>query len=427
MVTEGFRKAIDTAFERTTSQGAMKRLRKKAWDRFNAIGLPTRKQGPYQYVPLRRLYAAELLPVTISPPSQAIVDEHILSECRKSCLVFVNGCYNPSLSNVEALPKKAVILPLSDALRSYGPFLDKRMKESVKEERDSFAMLNAALHDSGLFVYLPPNVVIKDPIQIHHVVTAESPSIMAPRIHLSLGVHAEARVFSTLHHTNNTNHWINQLFDISLEENAHLHICYNTARTASNLMLFSFMRATIKASSVLSSVSLNSGGSAIREDYHVRLIGSGAQALLHGACMLQGKNQMHTNVLMEHVAPNCSSTQLFKSILRDQTRSSFEGKIYIHKEAQKTDAYQLNANILLSDTAIVDSKPNLEIFADDVKASHGCTIGQLDEEQLFYLLTRGISKEAANKLLLYGFCTDVVEKIPLASQHETALEWVDSY
>lgn len=143
--------------------------------------------------------------------------------------------------------------------------------------------------------------------------------------------------------------------------------------------------------------------------------------------MLSDKRESHTHIFMEHQAPNCRSYQLFKSVLNDFSRSSFEGKIMVRQAAQKTEAFQLNNNLILNDHAHADSKPNLEIFADDVKASHGATIGQLDGDQLFYMKTRGFSDATAKNLLIYGFCEQVIEMIPLASLREEISAKVRSY
>ena len=155
---------------------------------------------------------------------------------------------------------------------------------------------------------------------------------------------------------------------------------------------------------------MTEGAKTVREDYKIALNGENGEADLNGLWVLKEKNECHVNVMIEHVAPHCRSNQLFKGVLDDFARSSFEGKIWVRKEAQKTDAFQLNNNLLLSDHANADSKPNLEIFADDVKASHGSTMGQVDEEQLFYLKTRGFSKEVAEKFLVRAFCQEVLQK-----------------
>ncbi len=165
----------------------------------------------------------------------------------------------------------------------------------------------------------------------------------------------------------------------------------------------------------------------VRTDYHVILAGENAEALLNGVWMLADKREAHIHIFIDHQAPQCRSYQLFKGVLNDFSRSSFEGKIMVRQAAQKTEAFQLNNNLLLNDHAHADSKPNLEIFADDVKASHGATVGQLDIEQLFYMKTRGFPEEEAKNLLIYGFAEQVIQMIPLESLRNSISERVARY
>ncbi len=159
-------------------------------------------------------------------------------------------------------------------------------------------------------------------------------------------------------------------------------------------------------------MSVTTGAETVRQDYHATLSGEAADATLQGIWMLKDRREAHTHVVMHHEAPHCRSMQLFKGVLDERSKSSFEGKIYVQKEAQKTEAYQLNKHLLLGERVIANSKPNLEIFADDVKASHGATMTQVDESELFYLKARGISEKAAKALLIHGFCQEMIEKIP---------------
>ena len=212
----------------------------------------------------------------------------------------------------------------------------------------------------------------------------------------------------------------NSFIDCALDESAHVNLTLLSDQDSTGHHFFA-LRATLKESSVFKSYSVTKGGATSREDYVVRLLGEGADASLYGAWSLRGQRQHHVNVFMEHVSPNCTSMQKFKGTLSEAARSSFEGKIYVHKEAQKTVAYQTNNNLVLGEKASANSKPNLEIFADDVKASHGTTIGQLDEEQLFYFTARGIPKDIARNLLMQGFCQEIVNLIEDPKLREEAL------
>jgi Fe-S cluster assembly protein SufD len=212
-----------------------------------------------------------------------------------------------------------------------------------------------------------------------------------------------------------TSSFINQVSEWVIDEGAHVHLTKDLSENHPEEWHFDAMRVFLKKESTFKSISITKGSASVRADYKVVLAGENAEVFLNGLSDLSAKKESHVQVWIDHQAPLCRSHQLFKTVLNDFSRSSFEGKIMVRQAAQKTEAFQLNKNLLLSDHAQTESKPNLEIFADDVKASHGATIGQLDPEQLFYMKTRGISSEAAKNLLVYGFCEEVIEMITVAS------------
>ncbi len=358
--------------------------KEKAWDHFLELGLPDSSSSAYKYVPLRRLYDLKLFKNTVSPTIQP-TQEHYL--------VFSGGKYRPELSN---LPSKVVILPLQDALKTYGPFL----KGRVKEESDPFAALNQALHEEGVFCYVPPKLKLEKPLELIFCGDAYSPA----RLHFFCSVESELKTISTM--TGDGLHHI--CIDVALDERAHFS---HFEASKSNLLINDF-KATLKSEAVLNHLSYTKSGALTRNRLRVSLLGEQASALLQGLWNLKENHQCHTHVHVEHVAPSCHSLQKYKGVLRDRAQSSFEGKIYVHPEAQKTEAYQVNHNLLLSPAAIANAKPNLEIFADDVKASHGATMSEVDDEQLFYLQSRGLNKEAARTLLVQGFIQEILSQLP---------------
>jgi Fe-S cluster assembly protein SufD len=268
----------------------------------------------------------------------------------------------------EALPGNAVLLPLLEAMKTYWPVLQSRIK-SEKEE--------------GLFLYLPPGASATNiPLQI------EDSSLY---LFLGKGAKLELTQMKSLGTV---------FIDAFIGEDAELYLadeCLGTRQFSALLK----RRASLKSFSYVT-------GNA-RQDSHVILSEEGCKADLQGLTILDSSEEAHHKLLVEHTAPSCTSRQHFKSVLRGESRSLFEGKIFVRKEAQKTEAYQLNQNLLLSDGAKAESRPNLEIFADDVKASHGATISQLSEEELFYCQSRGLSLLEAKTLLLDGFCHELLE------------------
>lgn len=396
-------------------------LRQKSWHAFEARGLPTRKSEAYRTIKLRHLFNQDYCSASFSSLTADQIHSWVLPECRHSVIVCINGHFSPTLSCLEAIPTKVVLSSLEEAVASYGILLQNRWAHYLKEEVDPFALLNGALHPSGLFLYLPPRVAVEAPVQLLHIAvpheghSSSETLFIAPRLQLFAGAHSQLKLVTTHHTTGKGRYWTNQFEDFLLEEGAHLHYTQCVWEEGAGIWHFDACRAVLKRNSVLKTVCLTEGGDTIRHDYSIALEGEGAEASLIGGWQLNGKREAHVHVSMDHRAPHCRSHQLFKGVLADTSRASFTGKIIVRQAAQKTEAFQLNHNLLLGEQAHVDSTPNLEIFADDVKASHGATIGQLDPDQLFYMKTRGLSSSQARHLLLQGFFEEIIAQASLPS------------
>lgn len=391
------------------SHAALRPFREKGWRQFEALGLPSKQHEAYRYLPLSRLYQHNF---TLAQRDPAVTKQEIAQAvnpiARHSHIVCVNGFFRPDLSDVSALERQVQLMALSDAMGSHRSFLNNRLSKAIVEEKDPFAALNAAAHGEGTFLYVPPKIVLENPVQCIYVHTHEGEEILSsPRLHLFLGKDSDVKWITTSFGAGN----VNGILDVALEEGAHLCL-FNQIVASQDRWHFESVRATLKKGSRLRSVSTSFGKGCARQDYRVLLAGEGAEAQLLGLTALEEKAQSHAHLLVEHAAPHTQSMQRFKTLLDNTSQSSFEGKIFVRKEAQKTQAYQLNNNLLLDDRAIVNSKPNLEIFADDVKASHGVTVSQLDKALLFYLKTRGISEHLAKNLLAVAFCQEILQEIP---------------
>jgi len=373
--------------------------RQRFWKRFLELGFPAPKQEAFQYLP-RRAFAL--------PPGQAAersldpseLEPHLLPSC-EGRIVFVNGFFSPELSQ---LPKECILLPLSDAMKVYGLVLQNRHARILKEETDPFAALNGAVHGRGAFFYLPPGVVLERPVQLLSFFLSEDS--MSQRLQLFLGKGAKADLLQTLIGGGSAI----ELIDVVLDADSRLSLS-DQSKLQPNAVCFKNLRASLKRNASLSSFSFSEGATLLRRSCSVALLEEGAETHLKGLDTLAGECEAHTHVLVEHRAPHCLSRQHFKKALRGKSRSSFEGKIYVHSEAQKTEAYQLNQNLILSSEAAAHAKPNLEIFADDVKASHGATFSQLNEEEIFYFRSRGLSIAEAKGLLFRGFCSELLRDV----------------
>ena len=417
---EGFQSLLWALYGQMSESGdPLQKIRAKAWDHFLELGLPSKQEEVYRYVRLRNLFSRTFTLAQTSELSREAIGQYILPECKQSVLVFVNGFYSPHLSNREAIPKKTVITSLAEAANTFATLFNNQWMRGIRDETDAFAAVNSALHREGLFLYMPPKTVVETPIQILNVIDArDSAMLIMPRVHVFAGAQSQMAIVSTQGLHSGKGYCINAVVDLSIEEDARIHYTQSAKSEADDVWHFDAMRAALKRNSSLKTISVTDGSATVRADYRVVLNGENAEALLNGVWMLNGKREAHTHVLMDHQAPHCRSMQLYKGVLNDTSRSSFEGKILVRQIAQKTEAFQLNNNLLLSDRANADSKPNLEIFADDVKASHGATVGQLDNEQVFYMKTRGFSEHDAKNLLVNGFCEEVLNLIQVPSLAE---------
>jgi len=416
---EKFFTDLEKIYKEVALNDSLSRMRTRAWDQFLEVGLPTRKIEVYNYIRLRSLYAHSYQPSLQVELSNSSWKDQILPECQHSYLVFVNGVFRSDISDMTGLSKKDVAMSIQEAMGTYSSFLNNQWTQTIRKEKDPFALLNIALHRQGVFIYLPPRYVVEAPIQVLHVIEKGDNTLLLPRIQLFMGKESQATIVSTQVVLSGKDYCINQAADFTLEDGARLHYVQSLCNEQPNIWHFEATRAVLKRDSYFDAVYATEGSATVRADYRVTLAGENGEARLNGVNMLAGDKEAHVNVLMEHEQPFCRSMQFFKSALADQSNSSFEGKILVRKEAQKTEAFQLNNNLLLSDRANADSKPNLEIFADDVKASHGSTFGKLDEEQVFYLQARGFSIEEAQSLLIHGFCKEIVDFILVPSLHSS--------
>ena len=412
-----FLSRVENRYKEIAIQDNLTRIRAKAWDRLNEIGFPTRKHSDFKPIRLRSLYN--------HPLNCPIADETVKSlaalEAASIRLVFINGKFSFTHSKLEQFPKKAVLKTLNEAMSDYSTLLNGK---KFSGEDNPFTLINSACQQNGLFIYIPPKMAIEEPIQIIHLITeAAENALLLPKLSLFLGSFSEVKLEYETLYSGGKGAFSNALFDFDLEEGSRLHLTETLSDTPEKAIHFQSNRASLKTNSVLKSVYITNGSSMARNDFHVGLNGENAEVHLSGLWILRDKKESHNHVLIEHNAPNCRSMQLFKGVLHDESHSSFDGKIVVDRLAQKTEAYQLNNNLVLSPSARAETKPNLEIFADDVKASHGATVGQLQEDQLFYLLSRGIPRKKAQEILIHGFCQEVIKLLPYHSLKKAIVGW----
>lgn len=434
MMTQGqsreeiFLENLERIYNEYVEGDSLQRFRVKAWDHFQELGLPEKKDEPYRYIKLRELFSKNIVASFPTERKEQDIAPFIFKECESSCIVFINGFFRQELSKLDGIHDQVVISPLSRATRTYGTFLNSHFARTLKEETDPFAALNAAMHKDGVFIYVPPGIQSRTPIQILHVIdTEEFPMLVTPRLQIFLSTQAEAEFHVSYASLSGKDYIINGVMDFALENNAHTKISLSSFNLDESVWHLDAIRAHLKRDSKFTSYTVNNCKGVVRQDYRVTLASENSECAIDGVAFLDEKAEGHVHVLVDHQTMNCRSRQLFKNVLKDFSKSSFEGKILVRETADGTDAFQLNNNLLLSERAHADSKPNLEIFAADVKASHGATIGRLDEEELFYLESRGLSKDQSKNILIGAFLKEVVEMIPLESLRSLLSNQADNY
>jgi len=431
---EAFYGELEEHFDSRPINKLSSSLQARYWKRLQQVGLAHKKMSAFQYFPLAQFYTIPFVPAQTALVSIEEVDKHTLPECEGAVIVLINGELNQELSRLEALEGACSVLRFEDAMRSYGSFIEMRSQQEIKFEKDPFTLVNGAFYSEAAFLHVPAKMQISQPIQVLQFVTScAETSFIFPRLHVFLGSEAQAHIAMTKVISREGGYVYNGVVEATLESGAHLKIEQEVIE-APKSWFFASLRAQLKGDGYLEAIRITDGGKGVHFDDYVQLIGEQAKCELNALAILE-QAYAQANVLMEHKAPHCTSSQLFKNVLKGSSesnlnkgsKSSFEGKIYVHSEAQKTDAFQLNNNLILDDFSTASAKPNLEIFADDVKASHGATTAEIDREALFYLRSRGISYNKAKELLIQAFCMEVIQKIETNSLRENALKLLRNY
>ncbi len=389
-------------------------LRREAMARFQELGFPTIRNEEWKYA---NVMPAIALPfVTATGSTSALTQDHVNSFMIQGVdahvLVFVNGMYSREFSQVSPLPNGVVVGNVAEILKQSPDSLTGHFSHEA-EKNEAFTALNAALAQDGAFIAIPNNVQLEKPVHIMMITDSGScPVMVHPRHIITCGRSGAATIIHSAHTIGANAGFTNSVANISVEANADLrqYIIQNDSDTAYSVQS-TFVRQ--ERDSRYSAVTVTLGGAFVRNNHNAVLGGENSEANYYGVALGSKRQLIDNHTLADHATPHCQSNELYKYILDERSTGVFNGKIIVREDAQKTNAYQSNKTILLSDTATINTKPQLEIFADDVKCSHGATSGQLDEEALFYMRSRGITADKARALLLHAFAVDVLEHITL--------------
>ncbi len=391
------------------SSDVVNHFRTKAFEEFNKLGIPHKKSESYKYTNVEPLLSNGYKPL-LKPQGLELNPEDVfrcdIPELDTHVLILVNGFYYDHL-NKDVDIQGVVYGSFKQMAKAYPDVIKKHYDQYTGNINDGLVSLNTMLVQDGIFIHFPRNTVIEKPIQIVNLLISQQELMVQHRNLFIFDENSEGKIIICDHTLSPQKYLSNAVTEIYTAENARADITriqneHNDAVKISSMFFHQEKDSRVDCNTV----SLHGG--LIRNNVYAKLNGEGAENNTNGLFLTDVKQHVDSYTIIEHAKPNCFSNQLFKGVLDDQSTGAFNGKIYVARDAQKTQAYQRNNNILLTDTAKMHSKPQLEIYADDVKCSHGATMGQLDQDALFYLRTRGINSEEARLLLMYAFAHEII-------------------
>lgn len=398
-------------------------LREQAIEAFSKQGIPNRKHEEYKYTHIDLMLKEEF----VLEASKTVVEKQIESfEFLKNSFVavVVNGVFSESLSSLQNLPTGLTICSMADAAINYSTTFDNHYGKYAEVNADAFIALNTAMAKDGVFIHVAKGVVIETPIHILHVSAAKGNTIIHPRNLIVVDSTAQVQLVESYETVDSTvKIFNNAITEIAVAENAIVDH-YKIQDESESGYLINTTQVNQKGKSVFSTNTITLSGSLVRNNLNIVLDGEHIESHLNGLYLTKESQVVDNHTLVDHRKPNCNSNELYKGIIDGRSTATFNGKIFVRKDAQKTNAFQSNKNILLSDDGSINTKPQLEIYADDVKCSHGTSTGKLDEDKIFYLRARGLSELSAKKLLMHAFASEVIDTIKMDELREYVEEKV---
>ena len=388
-------------------------IRRSAFDRFLELGFPTMRNEDWRFTNVRAIAATPFQraerdgAVEAAPPEKGLVPWDDGPR-----LVFVNGHLAPRISAPAGVPETVTLTSLAEAVKKTPDAVATHLARYAKYEEESFAALNTAFMEDGAYIHVPAGVCLQEPIQLVFLSTprGEGPTVSYPRNLIVAESGAQLTVIERYWGQGTGAYLTNAVTEIVAGENSVIDH-YKLGLEAEGAYHVGATQLYQARDTNVASNTISIGGALTRNNISTVLDGEGGECNLHGLYLASGRQHIDNHLRVEHAKPHCNSREFFKGVLDGKSRAVFTGRIVVHPDAQKTDAKQTNMNLLLSEDAQVDTKPQLEIFADDVKCTHGATIGQIDEEAIFYLRSRGIDEAAARAVLIYAFANESLETV----------------
>jgi Fe-S cluster assembly protein SufD len=390
--------------------------RKEALSNFSRLDFPSIKDEEWKYTSIGPLLKYNFVPSYEKKNiSKDFINSLLFDQLEHSLIVFVNGRFSSENNNLLNLPDGVVVGSISEELKNNNQIVFKHLGKYAGHQNHIFTALSTAFTQDGAFIYIPAGIIVEDPIHIIFITTSDDEKLITqPRNLFVAEKNSQITIIEHYVSSEESIYFTNAVTEIVAQENAvvdHIKLQEESKKS----FHIARMEVDQERSSNFSSHLISTGADLSRNEFNSRLNDEGCECTLNGLYMIDGTQLFDAHTLMDHAKPHCNSHEHYKGILDDKSRGVFNGKVIVRNDAQKTNAFQENNNILLSDEALVNTKPQLEIFADDVKCSHGATIGQMDEDAKFYLKSRGIGEEASNAILLHAFASDVVTSIKIES------------
>ncbi len=390
-------------------------VRRAAMDRFSELGFPTTRNEDWHFTSSAPIAEADL---RLGEPSSPTLTREDLGEWTRGfgawpTVVMVNGHVIPELSSMGGLPAGVKLLPLARAWQEVPELVERHIGKLASNEHHAFTALNTAFMMDGVVIHVPANVEVPVPIHVIHLADASASAMVShPRTLVVAERCSKVTLIETFAGTVEAMSLTNAVAEVLVEDGATVEH-YKLQRESTSAFHVGHTEVHQARDSHYVSLSFAIGAALSRTNIYTKLDGENCGSTLYGLYMADGEQHVDHQTRIEHAQPNCFSREVYKGVLTGSSHGVFNGKVYVHPIAQKTDGKQSNHTLLLSEHARMDTKPQLEIFADDVKCTHGATVGQMDELSLFYMKSRGVSDESARKLLTYAFAADVLEEITL--------------
>ncbi len=390
-------------------------LRKDALMQFDAFKYPTQKNEEWKYTDVSPITKQNFVPAVNLAElkfTKEEISKYLFKDFDCYLLVFVNGIYNEELSTLGEVPNGVIISNLK-RLAKDNPQLVEKYLGKIAVIENSFNSLNAVYSLDGLVVIVPESKTVEKPIQVLYLNSSDNEQVLSsPRNIIAAGKNSQVSVIANYRGVSEKSYLSNIITEVFVDDYASVSI-YKIQNELDEAYHIEKVQAKQGRNSLFNHYNIAFGGAIVRNDINSVHDGENIETHYYGLYMINGRQHVDNHTFVDHAKPNCMSNELYKGVLDDSARGVFNGKIIVRQDAQKTNAYQQNKTILLSKTAAIDTKPQLEIFADDVKCSHGATVGHLDDVSEFYIRSRGVPQELAKSMLIRAFANDVIETVKI--------------